>query len=68
MTGGSFAPSAVRLAGLAGAVLGWSPDAFWGATPAELGAVLGVLGGGGEDGAPPDPGTLARLRGMWPDG
>ena len=29
-----------RLAGLAGALLGWRPDEFWRATPAELAAVL----------------------------
>ena len=32
----TFAEAAARLAGMAGAVLGWSPDRFWRATPAEL--------------------------------
>lgn len=40
-----FSESAGRLAGLAGALLGWRPDEFWRATPAELGAVLGALAG-----------------------
>lgn len=40
-----FAPQAVLLAGLAGRLLGWRPDEFWAATPAELAAVL----------APPEP-------------
>jgi tail assembly chaperone len=38
-----FAASAARLAGLAGALLGWRPDDFWRATPAELAAVLGAM-------------------------
>ena len=35
-----FRDCAVRLAGFAGAALGWPPDAFWRATPAELAAVV----------------------------
>jgi uncharacterized phage protein (TIGR02216 family) len=35
-----FAPAAGRLAGLAGRLLGWRPDDFWRATPAELAAIL----------------------------
>ena len=31
---------ASRLAGLAGRLLGWRPDTFWNATPAELAAIL----------------------------
>ena len=63
---GSFAASAGKFAGLAGALLGWSPDAFWRATPAELAAVLGALAGGGDDPASTD--DLARLKRMFPDG
>lgn len=37
---GRFAPAAGRLAGLAGRLLGWRPDEFWQATPAELAAIL----------------------------
>lgn len=62
-----FAEAAGRLAGFAGAVLGWSPDAFWRATPAELGAVVGVLSGG-EGAAPPDAETMTRLQEAFPDG
>ncbi|RSV11657.1 phage tail assembly chaperone, partial [Sphingomonas sp. ABOLG] len=43
--GDSFAEAAVRLAGLSGVLFGWSPHAFWGATPAELAALVRVLGG-----------------------
>ncbi|MDE1916934.1 MAG: phage tail assembly chaperone [Sphingomonadales bacterium] len=35
-----FGPGAHRLAGMAGRGLGWRPDEFWRATPAELAAVL----------------------------
>lgn len=61
-----FVGGAARLAGFAGAVLGWSPDAFWRATPAELAAVVGALAGG--QAGPPDSGLLARLRKAFPDG
>ncbi len=61
-----FADSAARLAGFAGAVLGWAPDMFWRATPAELAGVVGALMGDAQ--APPDASTIARLRGAFPDG
>lgn len=65
----SFTEGAARLAGLAGALIGWRPDEFWRATPAELEAVLSALSGsGGEGGAAADAGDLARLREMFPDG
>ncbi|WP_343525762.1 phage tail assembly chaperone [Sphingomonas sp.] len=63
----TFAEEAGRLAGMAGAVLGWSPDRFWRATPAELQAIVTAMTGRSEDG-PPSPATLARLREMYPDG
>jgi len=61
-----FSAAAERLAGLAGALLGWRPDEFWRATPAELGAVLGALVG-------PEPAAvsrndLERLMERFPDG
>lgn len=63
----NFAESAARLAGVAGWLLGWRPDEFWRATPAELGAVLRAARG--EDGAGDgvDPAELARLMGAMPD-
>ncbi|WP_347302746.1 phage tail assembly chaperone [Croceibacterium sp. TMG7-5b_MA50] len=36
----SFTAVAARLAGLVPAVLGWRPDEFWTATPAEVAAIL----------------------------
>lgn len=62
----SFAEGAGRLAGFAGAVLGWSPDAFWRATPAELAGVVRALAG--ETPAAADAATVARLREAFPDG
>ena len=64
-----FAGGAVRLAGFAGAVLGWSPDAFWRATPAELAAVVTAASGGGAAAVtPPDTATIAAMRRADPDG
>lgn len=62
----TFAASAARLAGQAGAVLGWSPGAFWAATPAELAVVVAALTG--EAAVPPDAATIAKLREAFPDG
>jgi uncharacterized phage protein (TIGR02216 family) len=61
-----FSEAAARLAGLAGALLGWRPDEFWRATPAELAVVLNALSGGG-----PGPMTADELVGLkerFPDG
>lgn len=41
-----FAQAATRLAGFAGVVLGWSPETFWSATPAELATIVAALRGG----------------------
>ncbi len=60
-----FSESAGRLAGLAGALLGWRPDEFWRATPAELGAVVRAMIG--DDGEAAGVAELARLREMFPD-
>jgi uncharacterized phage protein (TIGR02216 family) len=60
-----FAAAAARLAGLAGALLGWRPDEFWSATPAELGAVLeAMLGQEPESASRLD---LERLMERFPD-
>ncbi len=48
-----FVPVALRLSGLVPRLLGWSPDAFWGSTPAELAAILAPEAGG-------DPAPLSR--------
>lgn len=61
-----FAETAGRLAGQAGALLGWRPDEFWRATPADLAAVLAALSL--DEGKPASSGDLARLKAMFPDG
>ena len=38
-----FGEAAARLSGAAAMLLGWRPDEFWNATPAELAAVLAAL-------------------------
>lgn len=65
----SFADAAARLAGLAGALLGWSPDQFWRATPAELGAVLNALAGDAPlPPLPPSRDHIAQMMEAFPDG
>ena len=64
----TFAEGARRLAGLAGVALGWSPDAFWAATPAELAALVDALRGPAAIATPPDAATLAKLKEAFPDG
>jgi len=61
-----FSEAAARLAGLAGALLGWRPEEFWSATPAELAAVLSAMIPEGEASA--SASDLARLKEMFPDG
>ena len=62
----SFGATAARLAGIAGAVLGWSADRFWNATPAELAAVLNALNPEDEQGL--TTGGLRHLMELFPDG
>lgn len=62
-----FSEAARRLAGLAGALLGWRPDEFWRTTPAELASVIEALAGGrAQEGM--SRGELERLERMFPDG
>jgi uncharacterized phage protein (TIGR02216 family) len=63
-----FADAAARLAGVAGAVLGWRPDEFWRATPEELGAILAALVPEAEAGAPLDRAMMASMQEMFPVG
>ena len=60
-----FADDAARLAGLAGALLGWRPDEFWTATPAELASVFGAMVRPGETGV--SEADLHRLQQLFPD-
>jgi hypothetical protein len=61
-----FADGAVRLAGIAGVLLGWRPDEFWKATPAEMATVLEAMVPQGQETA--SGADLARLMEMFPDG
>ena len=66
-----FAETAARLAGLVPATLGWTPDQFWAATPAELGAVLEAIAGAASEtvsAAPLCSSELNRLKEHDPDG
>lgn len=63
----TFVESAERAAGCAGVVFGWGPDAFWRATPAELGALVRALTAQDPIDVP-DAGTIARLKEAFPDG
>jgi uncharacterized phage protein (TIGR02216 family) len=63
----NFAQSAARLAGIAGAMLGWRPEEFWRSTPEELAVIFAALAGEAE-GAPLDRGALTRMQEMFPDG
>jgi uncharacterized phage protein (TIGR02216 family) len=60
-----FSEAARRLAGVAGALLGWRPEEFWRATPAELGAVLEAMTVEGEPSA--SSLDLERLMERFPD-
>ncbi|UUL82115.1 phage tail assembly chaperone [Sphingomonas qomolangmaensis] len=51
---------------MAGVVFGWTPGAFWDATPAELAALVSALTG--DEVAAADRGTLMRLMEAFPDG
>ncbi len=66
--GEDFGGVARRMAGLAGLAFGWTPEVFWRATPAELGALVDAACRGGERVDPPDRGLVARLMEAFPDG
>lgn len=61
-----FAEAALRLAGAAGLAFGWTPETFWNATPAELGALARTLAG--ESAVPPNASEIASLKELFPDG
>jgi hypothetical protein len=59
-----FGEAAARLSGAAAMLLGWRPDEFWNATPAELAAVLAALM---PDADAPDALMIDELRRRFPD-
>jgi uncharacterized phage protein (TIGR02216 family) len=60
----NFGESAARMWGAASMLLGWRPDEFWDATPAELAAALNLTREAGE---PPDLATIEDLKRRFPD-
>lgn len=64
----TFSAAALRAARVATGRLGWPPDAFWGATPAELLTALEGLAGVDAPAAPLAGGDLQRLMERFPDG
>ena len=60
----TFAAAALTAARLASAALGWPPDIFWTATPADLCTALGLDAPAAGLDAP----ALARLMEAFPDG
>lgn len=59
-----FGDAAAQLWGAASILLGWRPDEFWSATPAEL---MGALQGPAADTDVPDGDLIADLRRRFPD-
>ncbi|MDZ7587694.1 MAG: phage tail assembly chaperone [Parasphingorhabdus sp.] len=47
-------------------MLGWTPDAFWRSTPAEILSIYRCYSP--EPGAPPDAQILRKLKEQFPDG
>ncbi|MFN2099121.1 phage tail assembly chaperone [Altererythrobacter sp. MF3-039] len=54
----TFANSARRLAGIAARLLGWRPNDFWNATPAELALALDTPA---TEGTPPSRSEIEQL-------
>lgn len=62
-----FAEVAIRLAGVTGALLGWRPDEFWQATPAELATIIEALNQRAPTAEPPSQANITALMEMYPD-
>ncbi len=52
----TFAANAIRLAGIIPRTLGWLPQSFWDATPAELAAIFST-----DDPPPGEPLTRSEM-------
>lgn len=69
MRDGEFAALALAASRVATGILGWPPDLFWRATPAELAhAIAGRIGGPEGAAMPLRSADLARLIEEMPDG
>ena len=60
-----FSEGAAGLSSAAAMLLGWRPNEFWDATPAELSRALQMPG---EQDEAPDKATIDALRLRFPDG
>jgi Phage tail assembly chaperone protein, TAC len=61
----TFTDTAVKLFGQSAVLLGWRPDEFWDATPAELACVLSAMLT--QSDTPPDTDDLQKLMELFPD-
>ena len=61
----SFAQAACKLAGQTAMLLGWRPNDFWHATPAELATILAAFK---PEGDAANGTTLTQLMEQFPDG
>ena len=61
----TFTDVATKLAAQTTLTLGWRPDNFWNATPAELLGILQAVAGDGE--APPSADVIHELMTQFPD-
>lgn len=59
-----FGEAAARLSSAASMLLGWRPNEFWNATPAELALAMSFAGEAAER---PDANTIEALRRRFPD-
>jgi hypothetical protein len=62
----TFAENAAALCGQTALALGWRPDEFWMATPAELACILAVMTP--PETSPPPETVMTQLMEMFPDG
>lgn len=60
--GHDFRASAAHLAGLIPAAIGWTPDQYWNATPAELAAILLALSPVNQSAAPLNKSEMEKLK------
>ena len=60
----TFGESSARLCSAASMLLGWRPDEFWNATPAELRLAVQTPDAAADA---PDAGTIEDLRKRFPD-
>ena len=62
----TFTLNAVQLFGQCALLLGWRPDEFWKATPAELACILQAITA--QDQTPPDAVDVKKMMELFPDG